>query len=135
MNPAHTQRPESMAENVPTIRMHLWLETREGLFFGMGRAMLLAKIAQHGSIKKAADDLGMSYRAAWGKIKKSEQVLGIKLIAQSGSKREGHTLTESGKMLMEQFLRWFDEVEGEALKKAAVIFPWPLRSYRDGSSE
>jgi len=97
--------------------------------------MLLAKIAEHGSIKKAADDLGMSYRAAWGKIKKSEQVLGIKLIVQSGSKREGHVLTESGKMLMEQFILWFDEVEKEAFKKAAVIFPWPLRSYRDGSLE
>jgi molybdate transport system regulatory protein len=132
---AHTLRPEPMGEDIPTIRMHLWLETREGLFFGMGRAMLLAKIAEHGSIKKAADVLGMSYRAAWGKIKKTEQVLGIKLIVQSGSKREGHALTESGKMLMEQFLLWFDEVEKEALKKGATIFPWPLQSYRDGSLE
>ena len=135
MMTAHTQRLEPMDEDIPTIRMHLWLETKEGLFFGMGRAMLLAKIAEHGSIKKAADDLGMSYRAAWGKIKKSEQVLGIKLIVQSGSKREGHVLTESGKMLMEQFILWFDEVEKEAFKKAAVIFPWPLQSYRDGSLE
>ena len=121
-----------MGEDIPTIRMHLWLETKEGLFFGMGRAMLLAKIAEHGSIKKAADDLGMSYRAAWGKIKKSEQVLGIKLIVPKAAARGKDTCsTESGKMLMEQFILWFDEVEKEA-QKAAVIFPWPVQSYRDG---
>ena len=123
MMPAHTQRPKPMGENIPTIRMHLWLETKEGLFFGMGRAMLLAKIAEHGSIKKAADVLGMSYQTAWGKIKKSEQVLGTKLIVQSGSKREGHALTESGKMLMEQFLLWFDEVEKGSTHESCSYIP------------
>lgn len=66
--------------------------------------MLLSKVQQHGSLKKAADEMGMSYRAAWGKIKKSEEILGIRLIEQSGSKREGYQLTDSGKEFMGELL-------------------------------
>lgn len=114
----------------PTIRLHLWLETDEGVFFGAGRAFLLQKIEEHGSLRKAAEDLGMSYRAAWGKIRKTEKVLGVKLIAQCRSKKEGHKLTEEGLLLMEKYLQWFREVEGEALKKAGEIFPWPVHGYK-----
>lgn len=113
----------------PVMRMRLWLETSDGLFFGLGRAQLLLKVAEHGSLRKAADDLGMSYRAAWGKIKKTEEILGVQLIGQSGSKREGCHLTEAGKAIMESFLAWFDEVEREALEKANECFPWPVKGF------
>lgn len=118
-----------MDEQVPTVRLHLWLETREGIYFGMGRALLLAKIEEHGSLKKAADELGMSYRAAWGKIKESEKTLGVKLIIQSGSKKEGCQLTEFGASLKEKYLRWFQTIEKQALRKAQEIFPWAVKSY------
>ena len=113
----------------PSIRLHLWLETGDGVVCGAGRAFLLQKIEECGSIRKAAEELGMSYRAAWGKIRKTEKVLGVRLIAQNGSKREGHHLTVSGRMLMVQYLQWFDEVEKEALKKAKRIFPWLVQSF------
>jgi molybdate transport system regulatory protein len=113
----------------PVMRMRLWLETPEGLFFGLGRAQLLKKVDEHGSLKKAADDLGMSYRAAWGKIKKTEEILGVLLIEQSGSKREGYHLTETGRALMESFLGWFDEVEKNALEKAKEKLPWCVSGY------
>jgi molybdate transport system regulatory protein len=115
----------------PTIRLHLWLETDEGVFFGAGRAFLLQKIEEHGSLRKAAEDLGMSYRAAWGKIRKTEKVLGVKLIAQCRSKKEGHKLTEEGLLLKEKFSLWFREVEREALKKAGEIFPWPVHGFKE----
>ena len=119
-----------MCKRNPTIRMHLWLETGDGMFFGMGRALLLAKIGEHGSLKKAADELGMSYRAAWGKIKKTEEILGDKLIVQAGSKKEGYQLTEFGKQVTEQFSLWFETVEREALKRAEEIFPWSVQRYK-----
>jgi molybdate transport system regulatory protein len=115
----------------PTIRLHLWLETSDGVFFGAGRALLLAKIEEHGSLKKAAEELGMSYRAAWGKIRATEEVLGVKLIAQNGCKKGGHRLTKHGLQLKKQFLIWFHEVEREAWKKAREIFPWPVKSYEE----
>jgi molybdate transport system regulatory protein len=123
-----------MTEKVPTMRMHLWLETEEGMFFGLGRAMLLAKIEEHGSLRKAAEELGMSYRAAWGKIKKSEEILGVKLLAQSGCKREGYQLSEAGRHYMENFLAWFEEVERDALIKAEKLLPWPIAVYQPGPS-
>lgn len=114
-----------------TIRLHLWLETAEGVFFGTGRAQLLAKIEEYGSLKKAAEDLGMSYRAAWGKIRKTEEVLGVKLIVQKGCKKGGHRLTEHGELLKEKYLLWFQDVERWALKRAKELFPWPVKSFEE----
>ncbi|MGC9964414.1 MAG: LysR family transcriptional regulator [Syntrophobacteraceae bacterium] len=115
---------------VATVRLHLWLESRDGLVFGPGRALLLAKIEEHGSLSKAAEELGMSYRAAWGKIRKTEKILGVRLIEQHGSKKEGNRLTEEGVMLKRQYLLWLREVEEGALRKAEEIFRWPVKGYR-----
>ena len=119
------------AQQEATIRLHLWLETSEGVFFGTGRALLLLKIEEYGSLKKAAEDLGMSYRAAWGKIRRTEEVLGVRLIAPNGSKKGGHHLTEHGLLLKEKYLLWFQQVERWALRKAREIFPWPVKGYQE----
>jgi molybdate transport system regulatory protein len=124
-----------MKKELPEIRLHLWLETKDGLFFGMGRAMLLAKIDQYGSLKRAADELGMSYRAAWGKIKKSEEILGAKLVVQYGSKKEGYQLTDLGRTMMEKFMLWFEEVEKEAFNKAREMLPWTVGKYGTGRED
>jgi molybdate transport system regulatory protein len=123
-------------KDTPTMRLHLWLETEDGLFFGFGRTLLLEKIDQYGSLKRAAEELGMSYRAAWGKIMKTEEVLGFKVVERAGSSNKaGYQLTESGKMLLEKFKLWFDEVEKDALAKAAEIFPWPVVGFEDNASK
>ena len=123
-----------MTEKIPIMRMHLWLETEDGLYFGLGRAILLAKIQEHGSLRKAAEELGMSYRAAWGKLKKTEEILGVKLITQCGSKKEGCQLSEAGKTFMESYMLWFEEVERDALLKAEKLLPWAITSYQPGST-
>ena len=56
----------------PRMRLHLWLENEDGLLFGQGRMELLARIRDLGSLRKAAEALGMSYRAAWGKLKATD---------------------------------------------------------------
>ncbi|OGX84757.1 ModE family transcriptional regulator [Hymenobacter lapidarius] len=43
----------------------LWLETEDGRFLGIGRLELLEHIAALGSISKAAQAMGMSYKRAW----------------------------------------------------------------------
>lgn len=118
-----------MTQKTPTMRMHLWLETEDGLYFGLGRAILLAKIEEYGSLRRAAEELGMSYRAAWGKIKKTEEILGVRLISQSGSKKEGYQLSEAGRIYMESYLLWFEEVERDALLKAKKLLPWTITRY------
>ena len=114
----------------PTVRLHIWLETDRGVFFGSGRAQLLKNIEKYGSLKKAAENMGMSYRAAWGKIRKTEDILGYKLIAKTGRNRR-YQLTEFGKELTENFQFWFDRVEQDALRDAEEIFPWSIKTYKD----
>ena len=117
--------------NPPVVRLRLWLETEDGMFFGTGRGMLLEAVDRFGSLKKAAEHLGMSYRAAWGKIRKTEKVLGVQLIEQIGSRRGGHTLTPGGRLLMEKFGEWYAAVEATAVGKARELFPWDCMSFKE----
>jgi len=117
-------------EKTPTIRLHLWLETENGLFFGPGRALILEQIEKHGSLKKAAENMHISYRAAWGKIKKTEAILGFPLIEKTGAKKDGFQLTAAGKELMEQYYQWLGETEKAALSNALKFFSFISRSYR-----
>ncbi len=110
----------------PVVRLHLWLETPEGLVFGVGRALLLKKVEEHGSLRKAAKELGMSYRAAWGKIKKTEEIIGDRLVVQSGSRRGGYELTELGRRLLEGFESWYSEIESYAISRAPEFLPWEV---------
>lgn len=113
----------------PMVRLHIWLEAGDELFFGAGRAQLLMNVHRLGSLKKAAEEMGMSYRAAWGKIRQSEQVLGVKLIAKRGTRRDGLQLTRFGAMLADMFQQWFDAVEAVAVERAGDIFPFEVRCF------
>jgi molybdate transport system regulatory protein len=66
---------------------------------------LLEAIQSEGSIQKAAESLGMSYRAAWGKLKVTEEALGISLLDRSigGSKGGGARLTGEAHDLMARY--------------------------------
>lgn len=118
-----------MKNERPVLRLHIWFETGQHLYFCLGRALLIRKIDEHGSLRKAADALGMSYRGAWGKIKKSEETLGVKLIRKGYRRRDGCQLTDMGRLLMETFLKWFDAVEKDALKRAEEILPFEVEAY------
>ena len=107
----------------PQIRLNLWLETTEGVLFGMGRAQLLDKIEECGSLKKAAEEMGMSYRAAWGKIKTTEKVLGFKLVEKDRGNKTGYRLTEAAKALKTSYRDWHRAIEEEALRRAQELFP------------
>jgi len=119
----------------PTVRLHIWLETGTGTTFGVGRAQLLARVDRLGSLKKAAASMGMSYRAAWGKIQQSEKVLGVKLLKSSGNRRDGLRLTKFGRVLVERFETWFAIVEQEAVHQAGEIFPFEVRCFHENPLE
>lgn len=119
----------------PTIRVKLWLQEGEEVLFGTGRGLLLDLIEEHGSLKKAADSLGMSYRAAWGKLKATENALGVKLVETHGSKRQGYRLTEQGRRVREMFREWYDMVEQDAVELAKRIFPWDVQSYPEAHGQ
>lgn len=113
------------------LRINLWLEDKEGRFyFGMGRYVLLEQIEQCGSLKQAAEALGMSYRAAWGKMKQAEEMLGAPLIEKHGSNRTGYQLTNLGNELMVRYKNWLKEVEDFALIKAEEHMGWSVLPYQ-----
>ncbi len=115
----------------PTVRMHLWLESGESVYFGMGRVMLLDYIEEHGSLRKAAEAMSMSYRAAWGKLKATEEILGLVLVESSGTRRGGYRLTADGRRIRERFRAWFEAVEKVAVDEARHIFPERVQSFEE----
>ncbi len=104
------------------VHLQLWLEGENGEGFGRGRVELLKLVEELGSLSKAAKQLGMSYRGAWGKLKKAERIVGASLVEASGTKREGYVLTTEGKELVRRFQQWYEDVESFANKRAAALF-------------
>jgi molybdate transport system regulatory protein len=106
-----------------TARMHLklWLEHDAAMLLGQGPVELLYRIDSMGSLKKAAESLNMSYRAAWGRIKRLEEALGIALVVTAGSRREGCTLSPEGRIAMEAFRQWEEAVRAFALSHAPTL--------------
>ena len=94
--------------NDPKPAFKLWLETEDGYVFGPGVYNLLIAIDRTGTLKEASQQLGMSYRYAWGLIKKAEEKLGEPLIdASKGGKLGGgsSTITETGARYIKDFER------------------------------
>ena len=76
----------------------LWLSsvTGEGII-EEDRYKLLQLIKEKGSLKAAADEMKISYRKAWGDLKKAEELLGYELIIRQRGGKEGGTSQLTGK--------------------------------------
>ncbi|MFH1320138.1 MAG: LysR family transcriptional regulator [Bacteroidota bacterium] len=72
---------------------------------GDGKWLLLKTIDKQGSLKAAAETLGISYRKAWGDINKTKNLLGFPLVEKHrGGKSGGNTfLTQDGKKLIKAY--------------------------------
>jgi molybdate transport system regulatory protein len=85
------------------IHFKLWIEEKDQVLFGEGRMVLLRAVAESGSLAGAARALSMSYRAAWGRIKASEQRLGFALVERSDQGRRAVKLTAKALKLMKRY--------------------------------
>lgn len=72
-----------------SIRSKIWIEADGMPVFGRGRRFLLEAIDKHGSINRAAKEINISYRKAWGYIKAMEERLGFRLIERQTGGRNG----------------------------------------------
>ena len=84
------------------IKYKIWLEKDGKVVFGQGREELFQAIDECRSLNAAAKKLNMSYRAAWGRLKASEERLGVKLV-ESDTAKKGMTLTPAAKALLHKF--------------------------------
>jgi molybdate transport system regulatory protein len=91
------------------IRSKIWIETGGEPVFGRGRRMLLQAIDDHGSINRAAQEVGISFRKAWGHVAAMEKRLGLKLVdRQAGGKNGGGAaLTKDARV----FLMKYEQME------------------------
>ncbi len=83
------------------IRHKIWLEKDGKVIFGSGRYELFKAIDESHSLNAAAKKLKMSYRAAWGRVKASEERMGTKLVERTQGK--GMYLTAEAVALLRQF--------------------------------
>ena len=87
------------------LKLRIWLE-REGKFImSEGRADLLRKIKETSSLAKAAHEMGMSYRHAWGIVHRIAQNAGGKIVESTrGGKAGGITkLTPFGEEVLREY--------------------------------
>ncbi len=92
----------------------LWLNAEDAPgAFGDGKWRLLEAVEELGSLAKACKSLRISYRKAWGDLKKSEQCLGIALIKKErGGRAGGQTsLTEQGRNLIKAYRQFRRNIE------------------------
>lgn len=116
----------SSTTTAPNCKLWMSTPTAEGVF-GDGRWQLLAAIREHGSLQQACRELGISYRKAWGDLRKSEKELGITFLEKhrGGSGGGNTSLTEDGKRWLDAYTRFRVDVE-RSIEQAFACHIRPL---------
>ena len=101
-------------------KFKLWLSTRdiEGVF-GDGKWRLLKAIESTGSLAEASESLRISYRKAWGDLKKAQEALNESLVEKHRGGIQGgqSALTEQGKKWVKAYTSFRNDIE-KAIEKA-----------------
>lgn len=87
------------------LRGSLWIAVDGRNLGGHGRVALLRAVAEHGSITRAAQAFGMSYKGAWDAINTMNELSGQPLVERvTGGRGGGSTqLTEHGRRVVERY--------------------------------
>lgn len=88
------------------VRSKVWVQDAEGnVVFGAGRLRILEAIERYGSIRAAALELNMGYRAIWARIQATEERLGAPILEKKKGGRSGggSRLTPLGEKLVRDF--------------------------------
>lgn len=106
------------------LAVKLFLSHGGDYVMGPGRLELLRTVKELGSLRKAALKLGMSYRWAWGRLNKTEELLGFPLLVRTEEPVGGRpkVLTPEA----EELILWFAEVDrslAEALRNVDTTMP------------
>jgi molybdate transport system regulatory protein len=105
------------------LKGRLWIEGARGTFLGYGRAVLLERIAEFGSISKAAKSMNMSYRHAWELVDSinRQAVRPVVETSVGGKKGGGAKLTEAGKDAVKVFWDIYEKFKCFLNKEGASL--------------
>jgi molybdate transport system regulatory protein len=114
---------EFLTKSRVKLKTKIWLGRDGHVVFGEGLARLLDGIDTLGSLSKAAKEEEISYRHAWGDIKRSEERLGFPLLERNigGKSGGGSQLTSKARELLAAYFslkrkailesdRWFNDL-------------------------
>ena len=106
-------------------KLRVWITFGDDLKFGDGRARLLELIDARGSLSKAASELEMSYRNAWGYLQDLERSAGFRFVERLPGRgpRSGMRLTVEGKRFLARYRTLREAVEGTMARRFADLFP------------
>lgn len=104
---AFQNQNEFLAGSQLSLRTKIWINRDSKTVFGEGLARLLSAIDHNGSLSKASKKEGISYRHAWGDIKRAEERLEFKLIERQtgGTHGGGSKLTPKARKLIDGYWR------------------------------
>jgi len=93
------------SEKKYTVHVRIWVDEKSGPFLGHGRVILLERIRETGSIRRAAESMKMSYRQAWQMIEDMNRRSALPLVEKHlGGKSGGGTqLTPTGERVVSRF--------------------------------
>ena len=96
----------------------IWIEKDGKPFLGQGRIILLENIRDAGSINKAAQAMGMSYKRAWQLVSAINDMADEPIVIRNtgGAGGGGTQLTEKGVSIIAEFRR-IDSLCQELLRK------------------
>lgn len=106
------------------VRFKFWLEEDGEILFGSGGTVLLEQIDALGSLSGASKELGMSYRRAWGRLKKLEETIGEDLVTKVGGNKKGYRLTETGRRFVESYREAEKKMDEAAQDCMQNFFNW-----------
>ena len=92
------------------IKYKIWIEKNGKVVFGKGRDDILKAIDEQRSLNAAAKKLEMSYRAAWGRLKASEERMEMNLV-EIGEKDKSMQLTQKARAIIDRFEKLEKDVE------------------------
>jgi molybdate transport system regulatory protein len=114
----HGTRSGHQPQSGIVVKSKVWLEKDGKLLMGWGRATLLERIDQLGSISAAARSMKLAYRNAWLWVEAMNRLAPGPLVEKStGGARGGYArLTEAGRRIVNEYKEKRDSIR-EIIKK------------------
>ena len=110
------------------IKAKFWIENKGEVVLGSGKTALLLAVDRLGSIQQAAGKFGMSYRHAWGAIRRIERRAGFKMLdTKLGGKDAGAQLTPKGKEFIGKVDSLLKDLQATVEKRCNQKVPGSLK--------
>lgn len=95
------------------VKAKVWLTIGPRTLFGDGKADLLEAVDRLGSLRSAAQSMGMSYRHAWGWLRELDKAAGFAFLEHTGiGSRTNLRLTDNGREFIDAYRRFRKPLNG-----------------------